>query len=98
MIQDGSLKALSGIPDDVQIEIAQNLPPYGFLQAASEDMGIIPGRSNLLRLPIPLLPDCARELDNLLQNDENMFCDGQSVDLLNTLERMCPEKNHLLKA
>ena len=37
-----------------------------------EDMGDVPAGSNLMRLPIPLLPDCAQELDSLFHNDENI--------------------------
>lgn len=37
-----------------------------------EDMGNVPAGSNLMRLPLPLLPSCAEELDKLYHNDENI--------------------------
>jgi hypothetical protein len=37
-----------------------------------EDMGNVPGLPNLMRQPIPLLPDYAQELDDLFHNSETM--------------------------
>jgi hypothetical protein len=36
MVKVGSLTSLDGLPDEIQIQIAQNLPPHAFLKAAGE--------------------------------------------------------------
>ena len=41
----------------------------GQVSCHGEDMASVPGISNLMRLPKPLLPDPARRLDDLLHNN-----------------------------
>ncbi|KAJ0103769.1 hypothetical protein J7T55_002188 [Diaporthe amygdali] len=60
MVRAGSLGALSGLPNDIQIEIGQHLPPYAFLDAAAA--GIVPGTAAQIKQ--------AKQWTSLIKNDE----------------------------
>ena len=60
MIKNGSFGGLSGLPDDIQIQIAEKLLPHAFLEAASE--GLVPVTTAQMRH--------ATICTNLIKSDE----------------------------
>lgn len=56
----------------------------GQISCNGSNMKYVEGASDVMRLPIPLTPECAEELDNLLHSDENIVRISLQIQHANT--------------